>query len=802
MSKERYEIKEKIGQGGVGAVYKAYDTQLNREVAIKRVLSDEAELEDSEATKNLLKEATALSSLQHPHIVTVYDAGIDEDGPYVVMEMIKGRTLDEMVERGTLTWEDLHEVALQTQEALIAAQDLDLVHRDLKPSNVMVCWLASGKFQVKIVDFGLAKFSAAPSLQTIDHGDAVFGSIFFMAPEQFERTPLDQRTDMYAMGCLYYYALTADYPFNGDTAAAVMASHLQHNIVHLRELRPDIPTWAADWVMWHMERNMEDRPVNARQALEQLLILDKQATQAVSVSAASSLQAVAASAPKFNFDASSSEAVGHVAAMAPTQALRATRQEGDPTTAVKILAPGANAVNPHTQAQNAINQVTAAQVTAAQVTAAQVTAAQVTGAQVVQPTVTGQVTTQPLPQITSPQDTLPDTGGVPLSTQKKSVFDRINALPKAAKISTILILSLILIVVLSIVISTSDDRNEIKDFNAVIMRAEDLEKQNKLSKGLSVSKSELNALLNKAISPEGNKKRFLLNKSLAYAKGDDFDVNSIIVNFISESAINEDMRINLLELVMENRNESESVKPLIELAANTLNDETAVAAINAAKANFSENNADQHFISFLHLINNAPSLTVLNVAESAASEIVSKSSNKEAFSATIVASYESSIDESVKHALLRLLGATGTKKAGELIMEALNSVDSELSAAAAAALSKWPNNTLFDELITYISSCDERNLRSSAFSAAIKMTPEKDGVGVYADKIESFYRTLAEAAKEGVDKILFIQKVSALNAEWAVNMVASYMGDSNDAVAKAATQAKIRMERRKSNKKR
>ena len=151
MSEERYEIRGKIGQGGVGAVYRAFDRNLNREVAIKRVLTEEgfdANDEEDEATKALLKEATALCSVQHPHIVTVYDAGVDGDGPYVVMELLSGRTLDEMVERSIMTWPDFRETALQSLEALIAAQDLSLVHRDIKPSNVMVTWLPSGKFQV------------------------------------------------------------------------------------------------------------------------------------------------------------------------------------------------------------------------------------------------------------------------------------------------------------------------------------------------------------------------------------------------------------------------------------------------------------------------------------------------------------------------------------------------------------------------------------------------------------------------------------------------------------------------------
>ena len=276
MSKERYEIKGKIGQGGVGSVYRAFDTQLNREVAIKRVLADGGHEDQEEATKNLLKEATALSSIQHPNIVTIYDAGIDDDGPYVVMELINGRTLDEMVEENTITWEDLREIIIQSEEALAAAQNLNLIHRDLKPSNLMVCWLPSGKFQVKIVDFGLAKFSSSPSLQTIDHGDAVFGSIFFMAPEQFERTPLDQRTDMYALGCLFYYALTGKHPFDGESAAEVMVSHLQHHVTPIQELREDIPQWGADWIMWHIERQVDQRPFNAREALERFFAMENQ----------------------------------------------------------------------------------------------------------------------------------------------------------------------------------------------------------------------------------------------------------------------------------------------------------------------------------------------------------------------------------------------------------------------------------------------------------------------------------------------------------------------------------------------
>ena len=194
---DRYEIRGKIGQGGLGSVYRGYDTRMNREVAIKRISTGGGDPQtQEESTRQLIKEAGALASLQHPHIVTVYDVGTDEDGPYVVMELLSGKTLDELIERAPLTWPDFREMALQTQEALIAAHELDLIHSDLKPSNLMLIWLPSGKFQIKIVDFGLATLAQSQTKQDLESIEAVFGSIFFMPPEQFERTPLDARSDL------------------------------------------------------------------------------------------------------------------------------------------------------------------------------------------------------------------------------------------------------------------------------------------------------------------------------------------------------------------------------------------------------------------------------------------------------------------------------------------------------------------------------------------------------------------------------------------------------------------------------
>lgn len=266
----RYEVRDRIGQGGLGSVFKAYDHQLQRDVAMKRVLTtgQGTQEEIMAAGQKLIAEAQTLSSLNHPNIITVFDVGQDEQGGFVVMELLDGETLDQTVERGVLTVEDFTEVVYQTMEGLVTAQDKNVIHRDIKPTNIMLIWQASGRFQLKILDFGLAKFSKNPSVQTMDQDDAVMGSIFFMAPEQFERGELDARTDLYQMGCVYYNSLTGQYPFNGETAPQVMNAHLQHKVVPIEQLRPDLPPALAQWVMWLINRDIESRPSNAKEALK------------------------------------------------------------------------------------------------------------------------------------------------------------------------------------------------------------------------------------------------------------------------------------------------------------------------------------------------------------------------------------------------------------------------------------------------------------------------------------------------------------------------------------------------------
>lgn len=266
---ERYQVRGRIGRGGMSAVYRAYDTVMGREVAMKRLLPIEETNLNEAAGEALAREAAALARFSHPNVVTVFAFEEDGDGPYVVMELVEGEDLHTIMKSGALSWEDFRDVAGQCLEPLVAASELNLLHRDIKPGNLMLTATASGRFLVKVLDFGLSKFSQQPSLQTLDQRGSFLGSIDFIAPEQLELRPLDQRTDLYSLGCVFYYMLTQESPFTGSNPAETSMNHLRHRCTPIGERRADLPPLVADWIMRLISRDPEHRPADAREALTQ-----------------------------------------------------------------------------------------------------------------------------------------------------------------------------------------------------------------------------------------------------------------------------------------------------------------------------------------------------------------------------------------------------------------------------------------------------------------------------------------------------------------------------------------------------
>ncbi|HUB68778.1 MAG TPA: serine/threonine-protein kinase [Candidatus Methylacidiphilales bacterium] len=271
----RFEVRKLIGQGGLGDVYLAWDHHLNRAVAVKRVRMQH-EQTDRKLLEQAWREAMTTACLQHPNIVTIFDYGIDTAGAYVVMELIEGETLEEVLMRGPLQFEDFLRFTQQTLDAVIAAHALGLIHRDLKPGNFMITRSPfSSRFHVKILDFGLAKYLDIPQPQSIDHFNSLMGSIHYMAPEQFQRQPIGQRTDLYSLGCIFYEALTGHPAYDGANVSELIDAHLKRAPFPMKDLRKDISPKLEQWVMRFLEKDPAARTQSAVNALRTLPTLEE-----------------------------------------------------------------------------------------------------------------------------------------------------------------------------------------------------------------------------------------------------------------------------------------------------------------------------------------------------------------------------------------------------------------------------------------------------------------------------------------------------------------------------------------------
>ncbi len=281
-----YEVVEKLGEGGMGVVYKAHDLQLGRFVAIKVLIASSAESSDRRA--RFIQEARAASSLNHPNIITIHDIVTIEAGECIVMEFVRGLTLADMIEAGRIPSVDCIKLAIQMTDALAAAHQIGIVHRDLKPANVMVTPEGLGK----VLDFGLAKLAgddnAAPA---VDFGDsdktmsvhidnrprttegAIIGTLAYMSPEQAQGQKIDSRSDIFSFGAVLYEMLTGERAFKGDSGIATLTAVLRDEPREFGDVGIDAPAELQEVIRRCLRKDPDQRYQSMRDvkdSLEQL----------------------------------------------------------------------------------------------------------------------------------------------------------------------------------------------------------------------------------------------------------------------------------------------------------------------------------------------------------------------------------------------------------------------------------------------------------------------------------------------------------------------------------------------------
>ncbi|GLW70060.1 hypothetical protein Kpho02_23590 [Kitasatospora phosalacinea] len=261
----RYELGEILGVGGMATVYRALDHQLGRPVAVKVLNGGLAD--DPRFAERFAREARSAALLAHPRIVTVFDSGVDQGSPYLVMELVHGATLGRVIaEQGVLPVERAVGTAAAVLDALAAAHAQGLVHRDIKPGNVMITQDGG----VKVVDFGIARAGSSAG-QQLTQTASVLGTAAYLSPEQATAGQVDGRADLYAVGCVLYEMLAGVPPFTADTPVAVTFKHVTEYPAPVSVHRPDVPPALDAAVLRLLAKHPDQRPADAQSAAAELL---------------------------------------------------------------------------------------------------------------------------------------------------------------------------------------------------------------------------------------------------------------------------------------------------------------------------------------------------------------------------------------------------------------------------------------------------------------------------------------------------------------------------------------------------
>lgn len=260
----RYELIEKIGEGGMAIVYKAKCRLLNRYVAIK-ILRPEFTKDEQQFVENFRRESQAAAGLSHPNIVSVYDVGQEGNIHFIVMELVEGKTLSELIEeKGRLDYKEAINITRQVASALSLAHKNQIVHRDIKPHNILI----TNTGVAKLADFGIAKAVSASTI--IGGNNKVMGSVHYFSPEQARGAYVDERSDIYSLGIVLYEMLTGKVPFDGDNPISIALMHINDPMPPVSAEVPGIPPQLEKIIMKATDKYQTNRYRTADEMIEDL----------------------------------------------------------------------------------------------------------------------------------------------------------------------------------------------------------------------------------------------------------------------------------------------------------------------------------------------------------------------------------------------------------------------------------------------------------------------------------------------------------------------------------------------------
>ncbi|MCQ6265745.1 Stk1 family PASTA domain-containing Ser/Thr kinase [Fictibacillus sp. WQ 8-8] len=258
----RYKLLEVIGDGGMAIVYRAKDLILDRDVAVKILRSEFSD--DEEFIKRFRREAEAATSLAHPHIVSIFDVGEENNVYFIVMEYVKGKTLKQYIrDHGRLSVEESIQIIRQIASGMVAAHEHGIIHRDIKPHNILI----DEHGLAKVTDFGIA---LAITSATITHTNSVLGSVHYFSPEQARGGVANAKSDIYSLGVVLFEMLTGRVPFTGESPVSVALKHLQEEVPEPRKINPEIPQSVENIILKALTKNPVYRYDSALEMMDDL----------------------------------------------------------------------------------------------------------------------------------------------------------------------------------------------------------------------------------------------------------------------------------------------------------------------------------------------------------------------------------------------------------------------------------------------------------------------------------------------------------------------------------------------------